>query len=389
MPLILLLSMAVQFNGLSGEPELDDIESTFDSGTAEGWQADLGSLVIQDSGNSNNPKYAELSAPSDGFTSYFVAPTTYRGDWLNGGNLNNSVGSGPVVYFRLRSSGTSDTYISSVGFLEDVEGDLFIWNNTNGWGAMTFSDQPLDNLWFSHRVTFNTDSENWTLGGGATSLEDILDDVQFFAIRGEYSSSGDELVALDEVSLVTGFEYKNPPYDDEGEDCSCSLAWLFDSGCGRRDFAKMVAHTIDMVAFFREFRDDTLIRTDAGRYYVELYYEHTSELTTILMSDSDLRDRTIQFLGNATDEFAALSPTAVDTATLDQALYDEAKGLMEDLADAGSPQFKSKMLEEWEYLNLEQYVGMETNEIWEDVQVAFNENPPQEQLFLPVILDSP
>jgi hypothetical protein len=120
----------------------------------------------------------------------------------------------------------------------------------------------------------------------------------------------------------------------------------------------------DLITLYTRFRDETLGVSSVGREYIDLYNEHTTELAGILIANSDLMSRTAQFLDNASDEIASLLPDATTEAILDQALYDEANVLVQDLAAAGSSEFRDEMLQVWSNMALDQHIGETVTDIW-------------------------
>ena len=129
---------------------------------------------------------------------------------------------------------------------------------------------------------------------------------------------------------------------------------------------------------YTQLRDEVLLSTDLGVNLVNLFYEHGPELAGILLTNTDLRDRTAQFLDNASEEFGALLPTSTSKVILTQALYAEANTLVKDLAAVGSQDFEHEMLKTWQYLDLDRYVGETVPAIWEQLN--------QKVVYLPIIV---
>jgi hypothetical protein len=177
------LNLLVDGEGGSGDP-LVLLESDFDAGT-ESWTYDLGDLVRMGSGGPGGATDAWLlGEPNlENDTSYFVAPPKFNGDWTGYDALR----------LTLQSSG--GTYYSSN---RGYRGDVYLAN-----GAMTaqydLGHRPAA-TWEEFRVPLAT-SGGWTLGGGATSIADVLSNVTAFHVRGEYGVGGDD-AGLDDVQLV-------------------------------------------------------------------------------------------------------------------------------------------------------------------------------------------
>lgn len=159
--------------------------STFDGTSTDGWTLHLGTLENPGSGGSgggadNGYLYAE--PPGENRTSYFVAPAAYHGDWREYNTLN----------FELWSSGGS--YYTS-GY--SMYGDVYLANGART-ARLMLGSRP-GSSWESFIVWLD-ESEAWTLGGGATSLEEVLFNVTDFQIRAEYGV-GDDETGLDNVAL--------------------------------------------------------------------------------------------------------------------------------------------------------------------------------------------
>jgi hypothetical protein len=185
-------SVAVYLDLLvNGEGGTDDplviIESDFDGSGLNLWSYTLGSLENPGSGGAGG------GDPGDGYllgdpntesaTSYFVAPQKFMGDWTGYDSLE----------LALQSSGGS-YYTSGHSY----RGDVYLAN-----GEMTaqyaFGRRPASS-WDRFSVPLEGGGA-WTLGGGATSLADVLRNVTEFQVRGEYGVGSDE-AALDDVQLV-------------------------------------------------------------------------------------------------------------------------------------------------------------------------------------------
>ncbi|MBN1316286.1 MAG: S8 family serine peptidase, partial [Anaerolineales bacterium] len=123
----------------------------------------------------------------------------------------------------------------------------------------------------------------------------------------------------------------------------------------------------DILSVYTQLRDEVLLSTTLGRSYVNMFYEYGPELAGILLTDTGIRDKTAQFLDSASEEFGSLLPSSTSEITLTQELYNEADDLVQDLAAAGSDDFRDKLLQVWDDLLLEQRIGEETKEIWEQM----------------------
>ena len=54
----------------------------------------------------------------------------------------------------------------------------------------------------------------------------------------------------------------------------------------------MLQSDIQSLSVLRKFRDQVLVKTPEGRKYIQLYYRHAAEISSLLVSDADLRRQT-------------------------------------------------------------------------------------------------
>ena len=161
------------------------IESTFDNTDTENWavsSATLSNPGEGGSGGGTNNGFIEVMLPTNDVTSYYVAPRKFRTDWRNYDKLSLDLFSSGGDYFTSESPN---------------RGDIFLAN-----GPLTaerlFPNRPA-NEWESFVIPLSDDGE-WILGGGATSLEDVLRRVTSFQVRAEYAM-GKDASGLDNVRL--------------------------------------------------------------------------------------------------------------------------------------------------------------------------------------------
>ena len=129
------------------------------------WRVDAGRLEIREGG-------LYTAAPGDGVTSYFIAPGSFLGSWTGRTTLS----------FEKKSWGGS-YYASGYG----SRGDVVIHNGTKT--AAYAIPQDHSQQWRAVRVPLGGGA--WTLGGGATSLADVLSNVTKLEIRAEYGAGTD------------------------------------------------------------------------------------------------------------------------------------------------------------------------------------------------------
>jgi hypothetical protein len=163
------------------------ITSSFDGADTAGWRVSPGKVTNPgEGGNSGgeNDGHLEVKAPGDNRTSYYIAPPNFYGDWTAYSELS----------VDLWSHGGPD-YTSGHG----ARGDIYLANG-NMTAQRLLPYGPPEN-WETFVVPL-TDDEQWTFGGGATSLADVLRNVTDFEIRAEYRRGAErDSSGLDNVGL--------------------------------------------------------------------------------------------------------------------------------------------------------------------------------------------
>ncbi|HRQ39775.1 MAG TPA: S8 family peptidase [Chloroflexota bacterium] len=142
-----------------------------------------------------------------------------------------------------------------------------------------------------------------------------------------------------------------------------------------------VTQAMNQVEIYRDFRDEVLANSTIGHSYISAYYDNAPELVNVLLANPSLMSRTYSFLSNAADEFESLLPSSNVQLALSQDLYDEAEALVYDFVNASDGETSAKMLDLWDELALQNYIGVDTKVIWEDMNQA-------NKVFLPVVTSS-
>lgn len=161
------------------------VETTFASGEKEGWavsSATLATFSEGGSGGGNNNGYIGVTLPTDGMTSYYVAPRKFRTNWLTYDQLSFDVFSSGGEYFTGESPNRGDVFLANGAFT----------------AQRLFANRP-GTEWESFVIPLSDDG-GWLLGGGATSLDEVLRRVTSFQIRAEYGM-GTDSSGLDNVRL--------------------------------------------------------------------------------------------------------------------------------------------------------------------------------------------
>ncbi len=160
--------------------------STFDGRKTDQWTINAGSItnpsVGGNTGNENDG-YLTTSAPGDGKTSYYIAPSKFFGNWREFSELRIDIWSSGGTHYTEGSGFRGDVYIES--------GDFKAYRH--------FDYRPPEQ-WETFIIPLNDDDQLWVLGNGTRSLEDVLSRVTAFHIRAEYGKGNDES-GIDNIEL--------------------------------------------------------------------------------------------------------------------------------------------------------------------------------------------
>lgn len=162
------------------------LSSYFNGISKEGWGTTDGKVSNPGRGGSGggvNNGYLKATPLGDGKTSYYVAPPQYYGDWRGYS----------VLKFDLWSS-KGKYYVSGYG----LDGDVYIANGHMS-AQRSFSHRPPAD-WQKYVIPLQDDGQ-WSFGGGADSIDDILMNVTGFLVRAEYGV-GEDFSGLDNVEFV-------------------------------------------------------------------------------------------------------------------------------------------------------------------------------------------
>jgi RHS repeat-associated protein len=124
-------------------------------------------------------------SPSDSLNSYFIASAAYHGDWRAYAEL------------RLMLWSRHGTYYDDNGHAS-WRGDIYLANGDKFAHTMLDRDHSAD--WEAFAIQFGDPARVWTFGGGAASLDEVLQNVTAFHVRAEYGV-GNTYAGLDNVEL--------------------------------------------------------------------------------------------------------------------------------------------------------------------------------------------
>lgn len=169
--------------GCGGPTGAVNLISNFQDTSLEGWEFHPGDMTNPGSdgvSGQENDGFLLGECPSDSDTSWFIAPETYHRDWTAYRELRLHMWTEPGEYYS------------------HDRGDIFLANGSKT-AAFQLPEAPAEE-WEAFVIKLD-DDDGWEFGGGATSLEEVLQNVTRFEIRAEYII-GRVKVGLDQVKLI-------------------------------------------------------------------------------------------------------------------------------------------------------------------------------------------
>ena len=122
--------------------------------------------------------------------------------------------------------------------------------------------------------------------------------------------------------------------------------------------------------------------TGSGQQYIDLYFQHGSEMGQLGLEDPELLWDGYGTLQNFLPGLEALVTGHGDEVVVTQEMVDDALSVWQRLAAAGSPQLAGTINAKLAaYDNLQDFVGMTFDE-W---AIAIGVTPPPEEVYFPVI----
>ena len=126
--------------------------------------------------------------------------------------------------------------------------------------------------------------------------------------------------------------------------------------------ARKVIRAVRDLRVYYEVRNQILAGTALGRRYIALYYDHSAEISQLLLDNASLRE----LGGNAMDAWEpslrALVDGAGDTVTFTQAMADTLTALLEALKQNGSAGLRADIEREQRTLDFRAWVGLTMDE---------------------------
>ncbi len=172
---------------LGGEVPIRERSSHFNGSDVESWVGHGITMTNPGAGGSGSGTEngcLVVIGEEGGATGYFIAPSKYYGDWRDYSQLKLDLWSSGGEYFTSR---------------QGMHGDIFLASGS-ATAQRLLPHRPTDH-WETFVIFLGDDGE-WTFGGGATSINDVLVNVTDFQIRAEYGANALDECGLDNVELI-------------------------------------------------------------------------------------------------------------------------------------------------------------------------------------------
>ncbi|RMG92794.1 MAG: hypothetical protein D6706_16185 [Chloroflexi bacterium] len=140
-------------------------------------------------------------------------------------------------------------------------------------------------------------------------------------------------------------------------------------GLGVLAALSQVTDLTEFAGLLYQLRDDVLSQTAEGQRYIDLYYEYSLEIATILLANPDLYDQGYATLQSFVPAIEAIIDDNGDSVTITSAQIDQAEAFLDALvAEAGRGSLRNTIIQERYRLPLEMLVGMTVDEAWDFIR---------------------
>jgi hypothetical protein len=111
-------------------------------------------------------------------------------------------------------------------------------------------------------------------------------------------------------------------------------------------------------------RDEVMSQSSEGQRLATLYYEHSLEITILMLSDAELYNQGFEVLDSFLPGLQAMVDGQGDTISITEEQVQAAQAFLDELETRGSPELQQAIESEREHLPLENMIGMTMNEAW-------------------------
>lgn len=175
----------------------------------------------------------------------------------------------------------------------------------------------------------------------------------------------------------------NGTWNPSSNDCSCAATVAVSTNSIFDD----TLTAIESAATLYRVRDQLLSATPAGRYYRNLYYQHTGRMSALMLLDASVRESGARVVQQLAPGLAHLANGNGDQAVVDAGLVANARSYLTQIVDAdrrnGGGELASVIDQEMKRIEWDKLVGMNYDQAWAYVNSHLSFVP--RNIYLPVL----
>ena len=111
-------------------------------------------------------------------------------------------------------------------------------------------------------------------------------------------------------------------------------------------------------------QNELLSTTDAGQYYIGLFYEHSQEITTIMYNHPELADHGLDVIDELSPALQALLDGRGGTVSITRGQVGRVEGFLDEFLSYASPKLRQAIYDERRRRPLENMIGLTMDQAW-------------------------
>lgn len=269
-----------------------------------------------------------------------------REDWLIGEDLAEQLGQAAIrdmaIPERFNQPSHTANWMKTCSDEEGVHINSGIFNKAYYNIATALGLEKAERIFYRALVTYFTPTTSFA--DARAAVLQATDDL--------YTSAEHDAVinSFDAVGLSSSWQ---PPIND----CECSIGTSLDP---------QAAATVSDALY--QVRDTHLASTDIGRYYKDLYYEHTAQISLLLLAKPALRAQAAHLLQLSNPGFQQLGIGSGDPVVVTAEMVTRLHRFVADLAQAataiGDDDLAQTLAREQARIDWSQLPGMHFDQAW-------------------------
>lgn len=117
----------------------------------------------------------------------------------------------------------------------------------------------------------------------------------------------------------------------------------------------------------RRVRDELLVGSAKGREYTELYYQHSPEVSRMLLQNGELRRHMASFLLKYLPDFKSVLPGSAEQARITAEIIEDATQLKNNIYQEAGPELRQDIARVWKEIDLASREGETVPEVWKQL----------------------